>query len=69
MYKKTMRPFNKIYTTSEEEENFYLTSVVTLFSSGTEAAGGKNKNLLCHAVDLPYTLVVVNDRNTSLSNT
>ena len=44
----------------------YLTSIVTLDATSTEAGRGKDEDLLGDRVDLPHTLVVVHDRHPGL---
>ena len=44
----------------------YLTSIVTLDATSTEAGRGKDEDLLGDRVDLPHTLVVVHNRHPGL---
>ena len=44
----------------------YLTSIVTLDATSTEAGRGKDEYLLGDRVDLPHTLVVVHYRHPCL---
>ena len=44
----------------------YLTSIVTLDATSTEAGRGKDEDLLGDRVDLPHTLVVVHNRHPCL---
>ena len=46
----------------------YLTSIVTLLSSCTEAGGGEDEDLLRDRVDLPHALVVIDDGHPGFSD-
>ena len=46
----------------------YLTSIVTLLSSCTEAGGGEDEDLLRDRVDLPHALVVIDDGHAGFSD-
>ena len=47
---------------------FYLTSIVSGLSPGTETAGGQDEDLLGDRVDLPHALVVVHDGHPGLTD-
>ena len=46
----------------------YLTSIVTLDATSTEAGRGKDEDLLGDRVDLPHALVVVHDGHPGLTD-
>ena len=45
-----------------------LTSIVTRVSASTEAGGWQDEDLLGDGVDLPHTLVVIDDGDSGLSD-
>ena len=53
---------------SEHSVDTHLTSIVTRVSASTEAGGWQDEDLLRDGIDLPDTLVVVDDGDASLAD-